>query len=129
MLKYYRMDVYTVYKGESKGCYDTFIICDEKNANPFKEVITWENLDEIYKKFGSLCKFSVWNTKKGRRISFLNTWVWQEPEEWKIKALDLELLCGYTEVNASINDILNYHDSNLAIQYLKERGLNCCCLL
>ena len=33
-------------------------------------ILTWDNLEENYRKNGLLYKFNIWNCKKGRRVSF-----------------------------------------------------------
>ena len=123
MLKFYYVDYTTYYKGRKVGQSMAYALRDETNANDYRVKITWENLNEVVKGIGLSCGFSVWNMKKGRQISFSNTWPWQEPKEWKHADPQIEIECRWTEREVSIQEVLNWHNSEKAIQYLNERNL------
>lgn len=46
--------------------------------------------------------------------------------EKKNPEIDILIIIEYKEVHPSIQGILNYHNGEKAIQYLKERGLTVC---
>ena len=61
--------------------------------------------------------------RKGRQISFRNTWPWQEPKEWKGKELDIEVQVEWFESELSLQEVMEWYDASVAIQYLNERNL------
>ena len=123
MLKFYYVDYTTYYKGREVSQCTAYALRDEANANDYRVKITWENLNEVMKGIGLSCGFSVWNMKKGRQISLSHTWPWQEPKEWKHADPQIEIECRWTEREVSIQEVLNWHNSEKAIQYLNERNL------
>jgi hypothetical protein len=85
-------------------------------------------LDEFYYDFGCHLPFNVWNFDKGRLISFFyfsffdsNTW---DIKEWKTKDLNIVIKFSTKKATVSLSEILKWNDSDKAIQYLKERGLD-----
>ena len=64
--------------------------------------INWENLQEIYYKYGFVLPFNYWNFKKGyRRISFFNASLFDK-NTWDIKErkkkIDITLEIVYKEI-------------------------------
>lgn len=87
-------------------------------------LITWDNLNEIYKQHRAFLGIEIRNKKKGRIIDFYYDWLGFRPiKEWK-REVRLFLKIEYKEINCSIQEILDYPDSKKAIQYLTERGLD-----
>lgn len=131
MLKFYRTYFHTYNKGHLIGSHSGRALAEE-NERPKEETInfTWENLQSLYSKYGILTSFSLWNMKKGRLISFFTDSLifvkpWEKDiKEWKEKELDLTLQISVEEYTPSIQEVLEWHDSEKAIQYLKERGLS-----
>lgn len=101
----------------------------EKKPNNYEISFTWDNLDNLMETYGLETSFNVWNLKKGRRISFFtdkffpnkNT---KDIKEWKEKELNIKLKVTYTLFSPSLEKVFKWHDSDKAIQYLKEKGLN-----
>ncbi len=102
----------------------------EKELNDELIKITWENLDEVYMKYGLLAPFTIWNFKKARIIEF---WDWplfcskeyRHISSKKYPVLPLTYKITYEEVNnLSIKDILEIAPAEKAIKYLAEKGLN-----
>lgn len=124
MLKYYVIHYTTYWHGKDMGTCTARTICDESKVDNWRVRFTWENLTELYHEIGlGCCSFTIFNMRKGRQVSFCNTWPWQEPKEWKGKELDIEVQAEWVERDVSIREIMEWHDSGKAIQYLKERGL------
>ena len=104
-------------------------LCEESERPLNKNIVLdWDNISDFYRFNGLGCGFNLWTTKKGKIISFFNynifkkeTW---DVKEWKSK-LNLLVSWEYTELHPSIDYILKYHDSDMAIKYLKERNLLC----
>ena len=124
MLNFYYVRHITYYKGQEVGRTTGYALCEESKIENFRKKVTWENLADIWEAFGGCaCGFSVLNTKKGRQISFSDTWPWQEPKEWKHSDPQVEIECRWSERKVSIKDIMEWHDSEKAMQYLNERNL------
>lgn len=129
MLHYYRV-LYTTYNNEVKvGSTRGFTIADENEIKEETIPITWENLEEVYQDHGLSLAFNYWNFKRGRVISFfegvLTDKIRRDIKEWKMPTLNIKLVITYEIFPCSLNTILNYWDSEKAIQYLRERNLSC----
>ena len=129
MLHYYRV-LYTTYNNGVKVGYTSgFTIADESEVKEETIPITWENLEEVYYNYGPNFPFNYWNFKRGRVISFLEGAFCdknrRDIHERKTPELNMKLVITYKVVPCSLNDILNYWDSEKAIQYLRERNLSC----
>lgn len=87
-------------------------------------ILTWNNLEENYRKNGLSYKFNIWNCKKGRRVSFFLDTLFCEKDvkEWK-EELNIRIETTYKEFSPCIADVLKWHDIENAIAYLNERGL------
>lgn len=87
-------------------------------------ILTWDNLEENYRKNGLLYKFNIWDCKKGRRVSFFLDTLFCEKDvkEWK-EELNIRIETTYKEFSPCIADVLKWHDIENAIAYLNERGL------
>lgn len=100
---------------------------------PVDETISfsWDNIDDLYAKYGLSCSFNLWHKKKGRLVSFfcdkfLPIGNFGDVKEWKHSDLNITLKIFYKEYNPSIDEVLKWRDGEKAILYLKERGLNIC---
>ena len=129
MLHYYRV-LYTTYNNEVKvGSYCGFTIADENEIKEETIPITWKNLEEVYHDHGLSLAFNLWHFKRGRVISFFEGCLTdknrRDIKEWKTPTLNIKLVITYEIFPCSLNTILNYWDSEKAIQYLRERNLSC----
>lgn len=127
MLKFYRIYYNTIVKGYRVDTKVAKMVTEEVLHND-KIVLTWDNLTEMYQKYGLELGFNIWNMKRGRRVSFWNmeirnrkTW---DIKEWKESQLDLILDIEYREYTPSIDEIMKWYDGDKAIQYLVEHGLS-----
>ena len=129
MLHYYRVLFTTYNNGVEVGCTRGFTIADESEVKEKTIPITWENLEEVYYDYGVNLPFNYWNFKRGRIISFFEGAFCDKNRhdihERKTPVLDMKLVITYEVCRCSLNDILNYWDSEKAIQYLRERNLSC----
>lgn len=131
MLKFYRCYFETINKGQMMYGDFSRVLVDEKDKPQNETIqITWDNLEQVHQKYGIDVGFNVWTMKKGRVISFFNgSLIFRKDyekdlKEWKDKELDLQLKVSVKECQVSIQDVLDWYDSEKAIQYLKERGLS-----
>lgn len=95
-------------------------IVDENDAASSERTFTWDNIDEFDAYY-----LEMLSKRKGRKI-IINSWdgrfVWKE---WK-HDLKLTERTAYKECNLSLEDIMKLRNSDLAIEYLKQRGLTVC---
>ena len=128
MLKFYNIKIKFYNKNGDLIDYDNNgMILTEKEPENHVDIITWDNLTEYYTNHSLQLPFSLWNFKKGRRISFYG-WATcnkrlHDLKEWKDE-LYITAHYEYVETHPSIQYILNWHNGAAAIQYLCERGLN-----
>ena len=89
--------------------------------SPDKEIITgnWDNVEDFLGFDISLSK-----NKKGWILRFFDDSYWGETvfKQWK-ENITITKTYTYKEITPSLNEILSYYDSNKAIQYLLERGI------
>lgn len=103
------------------------IILAEENEIEEKEIkLTWDNLLEVYYKYDLMLPFTVWNFKKGRIIDFFEKPLKNRSiKKRKTKDIPIIIKEYYKEIDqstVSLDWILKYLNSELAAQYLKERG-------
>lgn len=128
MMKCYRCNSRTYNNNILVGSRSSsYFLCEEIEKPEDGEIsLTWENIAEFYRFHGLKCDFNVWETKKGKQISFFNFNIFKKEtwdiKEWKNK-LNLLVSWQYKECNPSIDAILKYYDSAKAIKYLKERSM------
>ena len=124
MLKFYYIHYTTYHKGKEVAHRTAHCLCDESKVDNWRVKVTWDNLAELWEQIGSLyCGFTIWNFKRGRLLSFPDSWPWQEPKEWKHADPQIEIECRWSERKVSIQDVMEWHDSEKAMQYLAERNL------
>ena len=129
MLKFYQC-YYHVFKNDiliSKNEAGK-ILCDESQIPEDKEfILNWKNLENWYRLHGLGCPFTLFNTRKGRVLSFFdfkffnkNTW---DIKEWK-SDLNLLIIQTYKEfIPPSIDYVLKWSETDKAIQYINERKI------
>lgn len=129
MLHYYRVLFTTYNNGVKVGNTSGFIIADENEIKEKTIPITWENLEEVSHDYGLRLSFTYRELKRGRVISFFNGAFRDKNRhnihERKTPVLDMKLVITYEVWRCSLNNIINYWDSDKAIQYLRERNLSC----
>lgn len=126
MLKFYSI----AYKTYNNGTYIyTNYARTLKEESEIKDeliFINWDNLSEMYYKYGLLLPFTFWNFKKGRIVSFFSGNPFKKDfrdiKEWKTK-LNIMVKIEYTDISnsMSIKEVLEWNDAEKAIQYLNER--------
>ena len=128
MLKFYSIAYKTYNNGTYIGTRYARTLKEESEVKDDLVFINWDNLSEIYHKYGLSLPFSIWNFKKGRLVSFFegNPFKknFRDVKEWKTK-LDIMVKIEYTDVSnsMSIDEILKWHNNEKVIQYFNERNL------
>ena len=99
-----------------------------EEPQPVEIKITWDNLQEIYSHYN--CKFNIWNTKRGKRVSFFVDDILphfkdkRDVKEWKQIDLNITLKVTYRKFTPSLEEVIKWHNAEQAIAYLKEKGLD-----
>lgn len=126
MLNAYYKEYRTFVNNQCVGSEGSTILCDESEVKNEVIAMNWDNVDEIYSKYGMLIHFSLMYANKGRVISFFDGdhFLDQKIKQWKTPHLDAQLTIRYKKIDISMRELMNYHDADKAIQYIKERGLD-----
>lgn len=124
MMKYYR--TYGELHNGTAISYGRNGVCltEEERIPKIELTITWDNLEEIYKRYGELLPFSYRITKKGRIIQFYDEAVFNKDtwviKEWK-KELNMTAYIHNKEVEATFQD-LKHFEAKKVQKYLAERA-------
>lgn len=84
--------------------------------------INWDNAEEEIQKLGLCLPFGITKRRKGLKLFFWNN-LFFNVKQWK-EDLNIEITTTWKEYQPSIKMLMNFYDSDKAIQYLAERGLN-----
>jgi len=131
MLQFYSQYIETYRNGKlmKRACSLMLIEEEKESSHNYSFNLTWDNLNDFYYDFGFYLPFNIWNLNKGKRIisffnfSFFDSNTW-DIKEWKTKDLNIVIKFSTKKATVSLSEILKWHDSDKAIQYLKERGLD-----
>lgn len=85
----------------------------------------WNNILDVYEKIGLYLPYGLSKTRKGLKFYYHDYF---SIKQWK-EDLDIEIKTTWIEYKPTINELLNFYDSDRAIQYLVERGLNASSLM
>lgn len=89
--------------------------------------INWDNAEEEIHKLGLCLPFGITKRRKGLKLFFWND-LFTSVKQWK-EDLDIEIKTSWREYKPTIKEIMDFKDSDKAIQYLVERGLNASSLI
>lgn len=123
-MKYYETYSEIYHNGEFIG--QTYAgACLTENELPALEIIdlTWDNLMEQYKRIGLGLNFSIWQFKKGRRVSFFNSSLFNKNtwdiKEWK-SPLNVTIRIYNKQLRATMYD-LRHFDAKDVQKYVQGR--------
>lgn len=85
------------------------------NPQNIKKELTWDNIDEAN------CIIDIINRNKKGKIIYAGTYV---IKQWKLPDSHFRFEIIFEKIKMSLQEILDYYDSDRAIAYLKERGFN-----
>ena len=124
MLEFYNVQYTTFLNGVKIRAYSVPRLCDKKEENTIDNSISlnWVNMEDYYKEMATVLPFSVYKCKKGMVLDFYADFF--TVKEWKNKILDLKVEITHSKINCSIQQVLKWHNTEQAIQYLNERGLS-----
>lgn len=96
-------------------------ICESHpNENIIK--VNWDNVEEEIYKLGLCLPFGITKRRKGLKLFFWDD-LFTSVKQWK-EDLDIEIKTSWREYKPTIKEIMDFKDSDKAIQYLVERGIN-----
>lgn len=84
--------------------------------------INWDSAEREIYKLGLCLPFGITKRRKGLKLFFWDD-LFTSVKQWK-EDLDIEIKTTWKEYQPSIKMLMNFYDSDKAIQYLAERGLN-----
>lgn len=127
MLEFYKCTYYAIINGEKVRGFSGTALYD---SNTVKEgegqigIISWGCVDGLTK---YNFYYTVRNTKKGKILKIFEDRhgigeVWKF-KEWE-KNLNILIIEECYKINVSLQQVLDWHDAEKAIQYLKEHGLS-----
>lgn len=101
-------------------------ICE---SHPGTDVINinWDNAEEEIQKLAIWLPFGITKRRKGLKLFFWDD-LFTNVKQWK-EDLNIEIKTTWKEYQPSIKMLMNFYDSDKAIQYLVERGLNASSLI
>lgn len=102
-------------------------ICEICESHPNENIIkvNWDNVEEEILKIKNvypILPFEIIKKRKGLKLFFWNN-LFLNVKQWK-EDLNIEITTTWKEYQPSIKMLMNFYDSDKAIQYLTERGLN-----
>lgn len=89
--------------------------------------INWDSAEREIYKLGLCLPFGITKRRKGLKLFFWDD-LFTSVKQWK-EDLDIEIKTTWKEYQPSIKMLMNFYDSDKAIQYLVERGLNASLLI
>lgn len=121
-MKYYTAYAETYHNGQLIGTqYVGHCLTEDEMPKEETFILTWDNLNEMYRKLNLACNFNIWRFKKGRRVSFFNmnlfnknTW---DIKEWKDE-LNIEIKVYHNERKATLEN-LKHFDAIKVKKYLE----------
>ena len=127
MVNYYQVKCTTYVNGKEKSIHSFCSLFNEEKTQEKEIKITWENLGEIYYKWGLILPFNYYSFKRGRVISFFNGSLFNKNnwdiKEWKQKEFDIIIKIQYKKEKITLRELQNY-DVELVNQYLKDHSLD-----
>lgn len=85
--------------------------------------INWDNIEEEINKLGIWLPFGLTKTRRGLKLFFWDDLFFANIKQWK-EDLNIEIKTTWKEYKPTIKEIIDFRDSDKAIQYLVERGLD-----
>ena len=123
MLKYY-IPTTEVHINSIKPFNINLYTCKICENHPDTDVIhiNWDNAEEEIQKLCIWLPFGITKKRKGLKLFFWDD-LFTNVKQWK-EDLNIEIKTTWREYKPTIKEIMNFKDSDKAIQYLVERGLN-----
>ena len=93
-------------------------ICE---SHPYTDVIkiNWDNAEEEIQKHDIWLPFGITKRRKGLKLFFWDD-LFTSVKQWK-EDLDIEIKTSWREYKPTIKEIMDFKDSDKAIQYLVEK--------
>lgn len=126
MLKAYQVICRTIINDECVRSDSGMTIREPSDTLNRSISITWENVEEKFLRNSWAIGFGLMLTRKGKIIYYNDAkhFIDRTIKEWRTPNLDIQLIVEYKETKISMRELMQYYDADIAIQYMKERGLN-----
>lgn len=126
MLKAYQVICRTIINDECVSSDSGMTIREPSDTLNRSISITWENVEEKFLRNSWAIGFGLMLTRKGKIIYYNDAehFIDRTIKEWRTPNLDIQLIVEYKETKISMRELMQYYDADIAIQYMKERGLN-----
>jgi len=129
MLEFYRETISTYHNNYFIGQSTFSVVLDAEPENTITE-LNWDNLSEFYQNHLMTGQFNIWTFKKGRVVSFFDIGLAQllhdkdsrDVKEWK-SPLNISIHYTYRKYTPSLEQILKWHNPEMATKYLNEHNL------
>ena len=120
MLKYYKPTTEVRINSIKSFNIDVYShkICE---SHPYTDVIkiNWDNAEEEIQKHDIWLPFGITKRRKGLKLFFWDD-LFTSVKQWK-EDLDIEIKTSWIEYKPTIKEIMDFKDSDKAIQYLVEK--------
>ena len=120
MLKYYKPTTEVRINSIKSFNIDVYAhkICE---SHPYTDVIkiNWDNAEEEIQKHDIWLPFGITKRRKGLKLFFWDD-LFTSVKQWK-EDLDIEIKTSWIEYKPTIKEIIDFKDSDKAIQYLVEK--------
>lgn len=127
MLEFYKVRYYAMIEDKKFLLFSGDTLLDDNSVKLVNHIdtITWDNINILWEKYH--CDCNVKQTKKGRVLVIFDDLfrlnVWKKFREWKDK-INIPIIEENKKITVSLNKVLDWHNAEEAIQYLKEHGLS-----
>ena len=124
MIKCYYFRIALLRKGKVVTCDNSVNAFTDEPLEKKEILLTWDNIDEYYKKYNFLFGWGLSSARKGKVTWVPDDWGYYiKIKEWKEPNLDLILRLEPVDISdaVSIKDVVKIHDAAGALKFLRER--------
>nr|WP_297936931.1 hypothetical protein [uncultured Lachnoclostridium sp.] len=123
MLKFYVPETIVSINNMTPFSIDLHYDCISENPPETENIkMNWNNIEYERNQIDIWLPFGITKTRRGLKLFFWDD-LFTNVKQWK-EDLNVEIKTTWTEYKPTIKDIINFRDSDKAIQYLVERGLS-----
>lgn len=124
MMKCYYFRITLLRKGKVITCDNSNMAFTDKPLEKKEILLTWDNIDEYYKKYGFIFGWGLSSVRKGKVTWIPNDWgYYTKIKKRKEPNLDLILRLEPIDISDTVNikDVVKIHDAAGALKFLRER--------
>ena len=122
MLKFYVPDTVVSINNMTPFSIDLHYDCISESPPETENIkMNWNNIEYEKNQIDIWLPFGITKTRRGLKLFFWDD-LFINVKQWR-EDLNVEIKTTWKEYNPTIKEIMNFRDSDKAIQYLVERGL------